>query len=304
MHAARRTRRTWTIALAASILLHLLLLGSVRFAPVPSTDAVDDATPVAILRITKRVSYAYGRRGGSAAAPAASRAKPDRSAPGAIIARGAVARGSARASTTADARPAGARSAQSRARSAARAQAATGGTAPGSGETPGASAVQLDAQESPGPAPTITAEMLASINQRMRDAIPSAAPHTMTHYTTDTGTVAVHADPNRWTTANYPLPHRGLFAHALVVRVGREAVAVRAIQRIGNAYICIGYLAKIDEHNPDATLAGPYIGPCKKAWREQLGLVPKPTPSPPPPDATTAPAPSAAPTTAPAPAID
>ena len=118
--------------------------------------------------------------------------------------------------------------------------------------------------------------MLASLNHQMRDAIPSAAPQTTKHYTTDMGTLAVRPDPNRWTVANYPLPHNGLFAHAIIVRVGREAVAVRAIQRIGNAYICVGYLAKINEHNPDATLAGPYIGPCKKAWREQLGLNPKP----------------------------
>jgi hypothetical protein len=122
--------------------------------------------------------------------------------------------------------------------------------------------------------------MLASLNRQMRDAIPSAAPQTMKHYTTDMSTLAVRPDPNRWTVANYPLPHNGLFAHAIIVRVGHEAVAVRAIQRIGNAYICIGYLAKVDEHNPDATLAGPYIGPCKKAWREQLGLLPKPSPSP------------------------
>ena len=136
------------------------------------------------------------------------------------------------------------------------------------------------AEESPGPAPTITAEMLANLNQRMHDAIPSAPPATMKLYPTDMRNLAVRKDPNRWTVANYPLPQRGLFAHAIIVRVGREAVAVRAIQRIGKAYICIGYLAKIDEHNPDATLAGPYIGPCKKAWREQLGLNPKPSPSP------------------------
>jgi hypothetical protein len=122
--------------------------------------------------------------------------------------------------------------------------------------------------------------MLAALNQRMRDAIPSAPPKTMKLFPTDLRNLAMRPDPNRRTVANYPLPQRGLFAHAIIVRVGREAVAVRAIQRIGNTYICIGYLAKIDEHNPDATLAGPYIGPCKKAWREQLGLVPKPSPSP------------------------
>ena len=122
--------------------------------------------------------------------------------------------------------------------------------------------------------------MLANLNQRMRDAIPSTPPITMKLYPMDLRNLALRKGPNQWTVANYPLPQRGLFAHAIIVRVGREAVAVRAIQRIGNAYICIGYLAKIDEHNPDATLAGPYIGPCKKAWREQLGLVPNPSPSP------------------------
>ncbi len=122
--------------------------------------------------------------------------------------------------------------------------------------------------------------MLASLNQRIHDAIPSPAPQTMKHYTGELSTLAMRLDRNRWTVANYPLPQRGLFAHAIIVRVGREAVAVRAIQRIGNAYVCIGYLAKVDEHDPQATLAGPYIGPCKKAWRDQLGLLPKPSPSP------------------------
>ena len=113
----------------------------------------------------------------------------------------------------------------------------------------------------------------------------------MKHYTIDMRTLALRPNPNHWTVANYPLPHNGLFAHAIIVRVGREAVAVRAIQRIGNAYICIGYLAKINEHDPDATLAGPYIGPCKKAWREQLGLIPKPPPLSPAPDFTGEPPP-------------
>ncbi|HWT04362.1 MAG TPA: hypothetical protein VN224_01265 [Xanthomonadales bacterium] len=281
MRAGERTRRDWAIALAASVLIHALALGFVRFAPVPSTDAADDATPVAILRITKRVSYAHGRRGGAAPAPSASHAKPNRSSATVKIARGASAPGSKRASTTAAARPAGEVAAQPRARAAATRASDTSGTAPATGaEAMGARASAAGAQESPGPAPTITAEMLASLNQRMHDAIPSTGPQTMKRYTTDMGALAVHPDPNRWTVATYPLPQRGLFAHAIIVRVGREAVAVRAIQRIGNAYICIGYLAKIDEHNPDATLAGPYIGPCKKARREQLGLVPKPSPSP------------------------
>jgi hypothetical protein len=280
MQAAERTRRDWSIGLAASILMHLLMLGFVRFAPVPSTGAADETTTVAILRITKRVNYAHGRRGGAAAAPRISRTKPERSTAAAHVARGAAAPGSKRASTTAEVHPAGASAAHARTQPAA-GEPATGAAASAAGaEATGAPASPAAAEESPGPAPTITAEMLASLNQRMRNAIPSAAPLTMKRYTTDMGTLAVHPDPNRWTVANYPLPQRGLFAHAIIVRVGREAVAVRAIQRIGNAYICIGYLAKIDEHNPDATLAGPYIGPCKKAWREQLGLVPKPAPSP------------------------
>ena len=281
MQAAERRRRDWSIALAASVLIHLLALGFVRFAPVPSANEADDATPVAILRITKRVSYAHGRPGGAAAAPSVSQAKRDRSAAQMKIARGAAAAGSRRATTTAQSRPAGSVAAQPRAHAAAGIESGPSGTAPAARtETAGAPATATGAQESPGPAPTITAEMLASLNQHMRDAIPSAPPHALKRYTTDMGTLAVHPDPNRWTVANYPLPQRGLFAHAIIVRVGREAVAVRAIQRIGKAYICIGYLAKIDERNPDATLAGPYIGPCKKAWREQLGLVPKPSPSP------------------------
>jgi hypothetical protein len=268
MQAGERTRRDWAIALAASVSVHLLALGFVRFAPVPSATEADIATPVAILRITKRASSAHGRRGNAAAAaPPVSRAKPVRSTPAAKIAYGASAAGSRRA--------------KPRAHAAAPIESGTGGTSPATGadasRTP---ALAPGAQESPGPAPTITAEMLASLNERMRGAIPSEAPDTTKRYTTDMATLAVRPDPNRWTVANYPLPQRGLFAHALIVRVGREAVAVRAIQRIGKAYICIGYLAKIDERNPDATLAGPYIGPCKKAWREQLGLVSKPSPSP------------------------
>ena len=273
MQAAERRRRDWSIALAASVLLHVLALGFVRFAPVPSANEADDATPVAILRITKRVSHAQGNGGGAATAPSVPQAKPVRGRATVKIARGAPAPGTKRASAAA----------KPRAHAAAPAASGTSGTAPAAGAVAtGVPASAAGAQESPGPAPTITAEMLASLNQQMRDAIPSAAPRTIKHYTTEMGTLAVRPDPNRWTVANYPLPQRGLFAHALIVRVGREAVAVRAIQRIGNAYICIGYLAKIDERNPNATLAGPYIGPCKKAWREQLGLVPKPSPSPPP----------------------
>jgi hypothetical protein len=281
MRAGERTRRDWAIALAASVVVHLLAVGFVRFAPVPATDAADDATPVAILRITKRVTYAHGRRGGAAAAPSVSRAKPTSSAPAAKIARGASAPGSRRASTTAAARPAGAVAAQNRTHPAARVESGANGSPPATGVAPSGTATgERVAEESPGPAPTITAEMLAALNQRARDAIPSAPPNTMKLYATDLRNLAMRPDPNRWTVANYPLPQRGLFAHAIIVRVGREAVAVRAIQRIGNAYICIGYLAKIDEHDPQATLAGPYIGPCKKAWREQLGLVPKQSPSP------------------------
>jgi|GEM_PF-3234545 len=279
---AERARRNWTIALAASVLIHVLVLGFVRFAPVPSTDAADDATPVAILRITKRVNFAHGRRGSTAAAPSVSHAKPDRTTPAAKIARGASASGSRRAP---------------RAHAAAPIESGASRTAPAAGaEAAGASASTPGAEGSPGPAPTITAEMLAALNQRMRDAIASAPPKTMKLFPMDMRNLAIRPDPNRWTVANYPLPQRGLFAHAIIVRVGREAVAVRAIQRIGNAYICIGYLAKINEHDPQATLAGPYIGPCKKAWREQLGLVPKPSPSPSPDSSTvppTSPSPSA-----------
>ena len=281
MQAGERTRRDWAIALTASVLIHLLALGFVRFAPVPAADEAVDATPVAILRITKRVSYAHGRRGGAAAAPPVSHAKRDRSAPAAKIARGASAPGSRGATTTAAARPADAVAAQTRAHDTAAVKSGANGTAPAAGsEAAGASVNTRGAEETPGPAPTITAEMLAALNQRMHDAIPSAAPKTMKLFPMDMRNLAIRPDPNRWTVANYPLPQRGLFAHAIIVRVGREAIAVRAIQRIGNMYICIGYLAKINEHDPQATLAGPYIGPCKKAWREQLGLAPKPSPSP------------------------
>ncbi len=248
MQAAERTRRDWSIALAASILVHLLMLGYVRFAPVPSTNAPDEATPVAILRITKRVSYAHGRRGGAAAAPRVSHAKVERSVVAVKGARGASALGSKRASTTANARPAGASPAQAHVRPATPAEPGTADATATAGATAtGSQAGTPGAEETPGPAPTITAEMLANLNRQMRDVIPSAAPKTMKLYPTDFGTLAMRPNPNRWTVANYPLPQRGLFAHALIVRIGHEAVAVRAIQRIGNAYICIGYLAKIDE---------------------------------------------------------
>lgn len=282
MRAAERTRRDWSIALAASVLIHLVMLGFVRFAPVPSVNEADLTTPIAVLRITKRASYAHGRRGSTAAAPPVSHPAPERSAPAVKIARGASVAGSRRATTTAVARPAG----SAAVRRSVHAAAAHGGSArhdsatAAGAEASGTPATPAGAEESPGPVPTITAEMLASLNQRMRDAIPSTPPKTIKLYPTDMRNLAMRPDPNRWTVANYPLPQHGLFAHAIIVRVGREAVAVRAIQRIGNAYICIGYLAKIDEHNPDATLAGPYLGPCKKAWREQLGLVTKPSPSP------------------------
>jgi hypothetical protein len=276
VQAARRTRRDWTIALAASFVLHLLMLGFVRLAPVPSTDAADEPTPVAILRITKRVSYAHGRRGSGPAPPRISRPIPQQAASATQIARGASAPGSRRAPTTADARP-GASAPRAHGPRSTAAEHETAGAAP----APGASAAPAgaaSAEESPGPAPTMSAEMLAALNQRMRDAIPSASPTATKLYATDMRSLAVRPDPNRWTVANYPLPQKGLFAHAIIVRVGREAVAVRAIQRIGHVYICIGYLAKVNEHDPQSTLAGPYIGPCKKAWREQLDLVPKPSP--------------------------
>ncbi|HEY0381114.1 MAG TPA: hypothetical protein VGC72_02835 [Candidatus Elarobacter sp.] len=283
MQAGRRTRRNWAIALAASFLIHLLMLGFVRFAPVPATDVADEATPVAILRITKRAGYAHGRSGSSPAAPRVSPPVPRRAAPAAQVARGALAPRSSRASTTADARPDASATRAHAPRSTATAH-GTAGTASApvvnAGAAPAGVARAASVDESPGPAPTMSAEMLAALNQRMRDAIPSAPPAATKLYPTDMRGLAVRPDPNRWTVANYPLPQKGLFAHAIIVRVGREAVAVRAIQRIGHVYICIGYLAKVDEHDPQATLAGPYIGPCKKAWREQLGLVPKPSPSP------------------------
>ncbi len=62
MQAAEQTRRDWAIALTASVLIHLLTLAFARFAPVPSADVADDPTPVAILRIDKRVTFADGRR--------------------------------------------------------------------------------------------------------------------------------------------------------------------------------------------------------------------------------------------------
>ena len=273
MQAGERTRRDWAIALAASILLHLLALGFVRFAPVPAADEAVDATPVAILRITRRVRNAHGRRGAPAAAAPVSRAKPDRSAPVATIARRASAAGRRSESPTAAAHP--------RAHAAAPSEPVTRDTSLSAGmNATGAPASAAHAEERPEPVPTITAEALAALNQRMHDAIPSEPPKAMKLFPMDMRNLAIRRDPNRWTVATYPLPQRGLFAHAIIVRVGREAVAVRAIHRIGKAYICIGYLAKVDEHNPDATLAGPYIGPCKKAWREQLGLAPKPSPSP------------------------
>jgi hypothetical protein len=44
MPAGKRTRRDWSIALAASVLIHALVLGFVRFAPVPSADVADDCS--------------------------------------------------------------------------------------------------------------------------------------------------------------------------------------------------------------------------------------------------------------------
>jgi hypothetical protein len=286
MQAGERTRRNWAIALAASALIHVLVVGFVRFAPVPSAEEAVDATPIAILRITKRARNAHGGHGGAAAAPSVSHANPYRTAA---------------ATTTAAARPAGATAARARTHAAMPVEVgASSATRSAGAKATDESASPPGPEESPGPAPTITAEMLAALNQRIRDAIPNAPPQTTKLYPMDMRGLAVRPDPNRWTVANYPLPQRGLFVHAIIVRVGREAVAVRAIQRVGHAYICIGYLAKIDEHNPDATLAGPFVGPCKKAWREQLGLAPKPSPSPSS-DATTAPSAGPSPSTSPLP---
>jgi len=137
MQAAERTRRDWSIALAASLLIHLLMLAFVRFAPVPSTTAADEVTTVAILRITKRISYAHGRRGGAAAAPRTSHAKPERSATAMKIARGASAPGSKRAVTTAAARPSGGSAVQAHAPPTATAEPGTGDAAASAGATTG-----------------------------------------------------------------------------------------------------------------------------------------------------------------------
>jgi hypothetical protein len=56
MQGARRNRRDWSIAVAASVAIHLVMPAFVRFAPVPSAAEAVDATPVA--RSTGRPSRA------------------------------------------------------------------------------------------------------------------------------------------------------------------------------------------------------------------------------------------------------
>ena len=270
------------------------MLTTVRFVPVPANLGVDETTPaIAILHITKAVT-AHGRRGSVAAAPR-SDARPS-AGRAASVAHGAASRGSVHVHTDAEAAappPARAVSAGARTpRTAAGSPADGGGSVPAAGEPAASSAAD---EPSPEASPGLTAEMIAKVNQQMREALPSAMPQTMKHYATDPTALAIATDPNRLTAANYPLPHSGLFAHARVARTANEAIAVRAIQRIGNAYICIGYLAKIDAYRPGDALAGPYIGPCKRAWREQLGLNGTATPLPSP--QSTAPAPEPTSTT-------
>ena len=195
MQAADRTRRDWSIALAASVLIHLVMLGFVRFAAVPSANEADVATTIAILRITKHVTYAHGRRGGAAAAPLVSHAKPERRMPAVKIQRRAVAVGSTRATTTADSRPAETAAMQRPAHAAAPSASGSRGAAPAArAEAPGGPTAAPGAEESPEPVPTLTAEMLASLNRRMRDAIPSAPPQTMKLYPTDMRNLAMRPD--------------------------------------------------------------------------------------------------------------
>lgn len=288
-----RPRRRWTAALLASLAAHALLLATARFVPTPANLAVEEISPVAILRITKAVK-AHGRRGGVPAAPRLA-TRPRTGTP-LTITHGAVARGSAHAASNAEA----AGTARAAAAAPRRGATATGSRSEAGPAQAPPGPMSADDEPSPEPVPTITAEMLAKLNVRMREALPSAMPQTMKIYRSGTG-LAMRFDPNRITAANYPLPNSGLFAHARIARTAHEAIAVRAIQRIGGAYVCIGYLAKIDGSGGLANAkAGPYIGPCKRAWREQLGISPTPAPSVSP-ETAASPPPVVAPTQSPPP---
>ncbi len=82
---------------------------------------------------------------------------------------------------------------------------------------------------------------------------------------------AFHMEP-KLNAASWPLPERGLFAHARVVRTDVDAAAIRATTKIGGMWFCIGYYVKIDKRNAENSLAGPYAGPCHRNWLVQLGI--------------------------------
>ena len=79
--------------------------------------------------------------------------------------------------------------------------------------------------------------------------------------------------------ATWPLPERGLFAHARVVRTDVDAAAIRSTTKIGGMWLCIGYYVKIDRRNAENSLAGPYVGPCHRNWLVRLGIDRAPTTS-------------------------
>ena len=91
-------------------------------------------------------------------------------------------------------------------------------------------------------------------------------------------TFAFHLEP-KLNAATWPLPERGLFAHARVVRTDVDAAAIRSTAKIGGMWFCIGYYVKIDRRNAENSLAGPYVGPCHRNWLVQLGIDRAPTPS-------------------------
>jgi len=281
MRANALGRRRWTIALAGSFAAHALIAGLVKLAPVPSYQEEPPLARIAVLRITKAALRA-------AHAPTPSRTVPAvRGEPGVTTKNGGrlpSRRGRIAAAATA---AAAAPKRTKRSVNGAAIRGAAGMRVPG----PGRPAAGSQREPSPAPEPTLDAEMLARLNERMRAAIPSGAPAPMKRYDADLATLTIRPDPNRLTAANYPLPTSGLFAHARIARTATEAIAVRAIEHIGKAYVCIGYLAKVRR---GGALAGPYIGPCKAAWREQLGITtpaPRATPSASPP----APSPSPSP---------
>jgi hypothetical protein len=84
-------------------------------------------------------------------------------------------------------------------------------------------------------------------------------------------TFAFHLEP-KLNAATWPLPERGLFAHARVVRTDVDAAAIRSTTKIGGMWFCIGYYVKIDRGNAENSLAGPYAGPCHRDWLVQLGI--------------------------------